>query len=111
MHAPAAADALRAERYDVAAVAAQPALRGTSDDDLLTYAAAQRLVIVTENVVDFAALTARWVTEGRTHAGVIFTSPRRFNRATRAYPGNLVAALRELLADPPQLGSASTWWL
>ncbi len=111
MHAPAVADALRDDRHDVAAVAATPSLRGTSDEDLLAYAAAQWLVVVTENVVDFAAIAARWATEGRPHAGLIFTSPRRFNRATVAYTGNLVVALRELLGDPPDIGASGTWWL
>lgn len=111
MHAPAVADALRADGRDVFAVAATPSLRGTSDEDLLAYAAAQQLVIVTENVVDFAAIATRWATEGRAHAGLIFTSPKRFNRATLAYPGNLVVALHGLLGDPPEIGASGTWWL
>lgn len=111
MHAPAVADALRAEGHGVVSVAATSSLRGTSDEDLFGYAAAQHLVIVTENVVDFAAVAARWATEGRVHAGLIFTSPRRWNRATLAYPGNLVVVLRELLGDPPDIGASGTWWL
>jgi predicted nuclease of predicted toxin-antitoxin system len=111
MHAPAVAIALRAEGNDVVAVAATPSLRGTPDEDLLAYGAANQLVIVTENVVDFAAIASRWATDGIPHAGLIFTSPKRFNRATRAYPGNLVVALREVLAEPPDIGASGTWWL
>jgi predicted nuclease of predicted toxin-antitoxin system len=111
MHAPLAADALRADGHDVVAVAATPALRGTSDEDLLTYAAAHGLIIVTENVVDFAAIASAWAMEGRPHAGLIFTSPKRFNRATLAYPGNLMVALRALLGNPPDIGASGTWWL
>ncbi len=48
--------------------------------------------------------------EGRVHAGLIFMNPKRFNRATLAYPGNLVVALRELLRNPPD-GASGTWWL
>ena len=40
-----------------------------------------------------------------------FTSPKRFNRATTAYPGNLVVALRALLEDPPAIGVSGSWWL
>lgn len=111
MHSPAVASALQAEGNDVVAVAATPSLRGTSDEDLLAYAAAQQFVIVTENVVDFAVISASWATGGLPHAGLIFTSPKRFNRATRAHPGNLVVALSEVLADPPDIGSSGTWWL
>jgi hypothetical protein len=111
MHSPAVADALRVEGDDVVAVAATPSLRGSSDEDLMGYAAAERFVVVTENIVDFAAIAAKWATEGRAHAGLIFTSPKRFHRATLAYPGNLVVALRELLRDPPDIGASGTWWL
>jgi hypothetical protein len=111
MHAPAIAERLRAEGHDVAAVAAEPGLRSVSDEELLSFAAREGFVVVTENVVDFAAIAARWVTEGRTHAGLVFTSPKRFNRATRAYPGNLVTALHGLLMEPPDLGASGTWWL
>lgn len=110
MHAPSVAEALRADGHDVVAVAAVPGLRGIADEDLLIHAAGEGFVIVTENVVEFAAIAARWATEGRSHAGLVFTSPKRFNRATRAYPGNLVVALRNLLSEPPDLTSG-TWWL
>ena len=93
MHAPSVAETLRADGHDVVAVAAVPGLRGVADEDLMAYEAGEGFVIVTENVVDFAAIAVRWVTEGRPHAGIVFTSPKRFNRATRAYPGNLVIAL------------------
>ncbi|MCA1845878.1 MAG: hypothetical protein LC792_22355 [Actinobacteria bacterium] len=36
------------------------------------------------------------------HAGVVFTSPRRYHRGSAAYPANLVAALSVLLADHRQ---------
>ena len=111
MHAPSVAETLRAEGHDAVAVAAVPGLRGVADEDLLAYASGEGFVIVTENVVDFAAIAARWGTEGRAHAGLVFTSPKRFNRATRAYPGNLVVALREMLSQPPDVASAGTWWL
>ena len=111
MHAPSFADGLRADGHDIVAVAATPSRRGTSDEDFMGHAAAERFVVVTENVGDFAAIAGRWATEGRAHAGFIFTSPKRFNRATLASPGNLVVALRELLRDPPDIGASGTWLL
>jgi hypothetical protein len=111
MHAPAVARVLQTEGHEVVAVAATPLLRVTSDEDLLVYAAALDLVVVTENIIDFAAIAALWAMDGRSHAGLIFTSPKRFNRATLAYPGNLVVALRKVLGDPPEIGASGTWWL
>jgi hypothetical protein len=38
------------------------------------------------------------------------TNPKRFNRATVAYPGNVIAALRAFLTDPPITGESWIWW-
>ncbi|MFN0092142.1 MAG: DUF5615 family PIN-like protein [Acidimicrobiales bacterium] len=111
MHAPVAAAALNDEGWDVVAVATVAGLRGTPDEELLTWAANEGRLLVTENIADFAAIAARWTAEHRDHAGLIFTSPKRFNRATLAYPGDLIAALRALLQDPPDLGASAVWWL
>lgn len=111
MHAPVIAATLRADGHDIVAVAAMAELRGLADEDLLLRAAAEERAVVTENIVDFAAIGARWAIDGRAHAGLVFTSPRRDQRASRGYPGNLVVALRGLLRDPPDLGSSGTWWL
>ena len=111
MHAPSIGDRLTDESFDVVAVAAQPELRGISDEDLLAYAATEGRAIVTENVADFMPLSAQWAGEGNARAGLIFTNPRRFNRATLAYPENLIAALREFLAHPPITGECWIWWL
>ncbi len=111
MHAPGIADSLTEESFDVVAVAAQPGLRGMRDEDLLTYATDHERVLVTENVADFMLLTDRWVGTGNEHTGLIFTNPKRFNRATVAYPGNVIAALREFLTDPPITGKSWIWWL
>ena len=68
MHAPAVAEALVASGHDVVAVAVEPELRGCSDRGLLEYARS-------------ASLAAGWASEARDHCGLVFTSPRRFNRA------------------------------
>ena len=111
MHAPAIAATLTEAGWYIVAVAAQAERRGMSDEDLLAQAAREHRLLVTENIADFASLANQWALEGRTDAGLIFTNPRRFNRADLAYPGNLLAALRTLLEHPPELGRAAIWWL
>ena len=111
MHAPAVAEALAASGHDVVAVAADPLLRGRSDREVLEHACDVGRAVVTENVGDFAALAARWAGEGQDHCGLVFTSPRRFNRASLAVPGNLITALRTFLESPPVQGRSWQWWL
>jgi len=111
MHAPVVADALRRDSWDVVAVASTAQLRGMPDSDLFAHAAATGRTLVTENVVDFAPLANQWAIEDKAHAGLIFTNPKRFNRATLAYPGDLIAALLTFLDDPPINGESWTWWL
>ena len=93
------------------ATAADPSLRGCGDADLLDHAAAGGRALVTENVGDFSVLAAARAVDGEPHAGLIFTNPTRFNRATLAYPGNLIAALQTFLDTPPVGGGSWTWWL
>lgn len=111
MHAPSIVGALTEHSWDVVAVAAEAELRGMSDEDLLAHAAAGERALVTENVADFVLLATRWTGEGRAHSGLIFTNPKRFNRATLAYPGNLITALRRFLDGPPVEGESWIWWL
>lgn len=111
MHAPSIAEALIIASWDVVAVAAAAELRGKSDEEILTYAASTGRALVTETVVDYATLSEQWAGGGRPHAGLVFTNPRRFNRATIAYPGNVITALRRFLADTPIQGESWIWWL
>lgn len=111
MHAPSVADVLTEESFDVVAVAAKPDLRGMSDEDLLVHAAAVERAIVSENVTDFMSLILQWTGESRAHPGLILTNPKRYNRAALAYPGNLIAALRDFLIEPPTKGESWIWWL
>ncbi len=130
MHAPAVAVALNEAGFDVTATAADPSLRGSSDADLLDLAtaadpslrgssdadlldlatAADR-ALVTENVGDFSVLASARAVAGEPHAGLILTNPARFNRAALAYPGNLIAALRSFLDNPPVSGDSWIRWL
>ena len=111
MHAPAVAAALVEAGFDFVAVAADPSLRGSSDADLLNLATAAGQALVTENVGDFSVLAASRTVAGEPHAGLIFTNPARFNRATLAYPGNLIVTLRRFLDDPPVSGDSWIRWL
>lgn len=111
MHAPGIAASLTEASFDVVAVAAQPGIRGMTDEDLLAYATTHERALVTENVADFMPLAAQRGGAGKAHAGLIFTNPKRFNRAAVAYPGNVIAALRAFLTDPPITGESWIWWL
>ena len=111
MHAPAVAVTLTEAGFAVVATAADPSLRGSSDADLLDLATAADRALVTENVGDFSVLAADRAVAGEPHAGLIFTNPSRFNRATLAYPGNLITALRTFLDAPPVSGDSWIRWL
>ncbi|MCB0989221.1 MAG: DUF5615 family PIN-like protein [Microthrixaceae bacterium] len=111
MHAAAVASALRARSFDIVAVTEIAELRGTADADLLVWAAAHQRAIVTENIRDFVPLAQRWAAAGQDHAGLVFTNPRRFHRATLAYPGTLIDALATWLPTAPDSAPSMVWWL
>jgi hypothetical protein len=100
-HSPQAARRLGELGHDVAAAADDPALAGLDDEELLRAATRDRRTVVTENARDFDRIVRDWSALGEHHDGVIFTSPRRFHRGSKAYPANLVRALAALLDDPP----------
>lgn len=111
LHAPAVAEALRGRGIDAVAAAATVQLRGLADQDLLAFASADQRTLVTENVGDFTLLHGRWLAEGRAHAGIVFTSPKRFQRASLAYPGVLIEALTRFVQELPVQGDSWVWWL
>jgi hypothetical protein len=57
-------------------------------------------------------LHRQFVLRGEHHAGIVFTSPRRFPRTRRAI-GRLVRSLDELLTERPTIESLAdqVWWL
>jgi hypothetical protein len=103
---------LRRRRHDVIAARADDNLHGLTDAALLAHASAQRRALVTENVAGFVELHRAAVITGRQHYGIIFTSPRRFPRTTRAI-GRLVVALDARLdaKRPPDALLNQVWWL
>lgn len=111
MYTPVIAAALAKAGWDVIAVVAESSLRSTSDAGLLDHAATVGRVVVTENIRDFMPLVQDRVAEGETHPGLILTNPKRFNRTSLAYPGDVIAALRAFLENPPVQGRSWVWWL
>ena len=57
--------------------------------------------MVTEDARDFGRIVQTWASRGERHAGIVFTSPRRFHRGSSNYPENLVNALTALFDSAP----------
>jgi hypothetical protein len=95
----------------VVAAVDDPSLAFMSDDELLRAATAVQRALVTENVRDFDRIARTWASAGEHHAGLIFTSPRRFHRGRLGYPEDLVVALRPFLSDPPREDADWVHWL
>lgn len=110
-HSPAIARSLGADGHDVVAAANDAALARLEDDELLQSAGREDRALVTENARDFDRIVRAWAARGDHHTGIVFTSPRRYHRGSAAYPANLIAALRGLLADPPQEKTDWVHWL
>ena len=101
-HSRVAAERLRSQDHDVLAASDDRVLAVMTDEDLLRFAAAEQRSLVTENVKDFDRIARTWLTAGEHHAGIVFTSPRRFHRGRLGYPEGLVVALEQLLVNPPR---------
>jgi hypothetical protein len=95
----------------VVAASDDPVLASLPDDELLRAATHDRRAVVTENARDFDRIVRAWAATGEHHAGVVFTSPRRYHRGSAAYPANLVTALAALLVDPLPLDPDGVFWL
>lgn len=110
-HSRFAAEQLRDAGHNVTAAADDPVLASLPDEELLQAATGQDRALVTENAKDFDRIVRAWSTTGEHHAGVLFTSPLRYRRASRAYPSNLVAGLLAFLAEPPADQTDFIHWL
>jgi hypothetical protein len=110
-HSRVAAERLRASGYDVQAAFDHPELAVLADEELLRRASSDGRAVVTENAKDFDRVVRSWVATGEHHAGVIFTSPRRFHRGSNGYPENLIVALTRFLAAPPVAELDCVHWL
>ncbi len=99
MYTAAVAEQLRQRDHDVIAVAERADLRGTPDEDLLTWARTEDRALVTDNQRDFIPIHHRAIADGQDHKGLILTTNRRFPRGQPATTGKLVVALDTFLRD------------
>jgi hypothetical protein len=70
---------LRAAGHDAVAVL-ELGITGADDEALLILAAAQGRALLTNNVRDFAAISALWARGGQDHRGLLFTSDESLPR-------------------------------
>jgi len=110
MFSPKIAEILRTRGRKVIAVAERVDLRAMTDDDLYTWAAAQRCWLLTENVKDFRPIMLRALQAGGATTGMLFTSSRTFPRS-RQNPGPLIEAIYAWLAKGPPAPPLTEDWL
>ncbi len=108
MFAPMLAEQLRAEGFDVVAVAGHPILAAASDGEVFSWASAHGRRLGTENVEDFQPLVQLATERGQPVAHMLYTSSRRFPR-TRRNPSPLLEALRRWLQQPAGHASPVDW--
>jgi len=101
------AEQLRGRGHDVTSVHDGPG-RGAPDPDVLEFARSDRRALVTENVRDFRPLAERLIGAGESHAGLVFTTDRRWPRSDA---GALINALERLLVERPGQPVAMEIWL
>jgi Domain of unknown function (DUF5615) len=110
MFSPEIASELVKRGHDVVAVAADPGLVGLPDGQVLEWATEQGRCLVTENVKDFEVLRRAFTAQGRVHAGLLYSGPRRFPR-DRRFVGALVVALDQLATAERLPGVNQVGWL
>jgi hypothetical protein len=101
------ADQLRGRGHDVISVHEVPG-RGAPDPEVLEYARSEGRALVTENIRDYRPLAERLITAGESHAGLVFTTDRRWPRSDA---GALINALERLLVERPDQPVAVEIWL
>lgn len=99
----------RRRGHDVVAVAERPELRGQPDAVIFAMAQAEARAILTENVADYRPLAASELQQGRSHAGLIFTSNRRFPRHDPRTARRMVTALNEVLSNGLEAANLEHW--
>lgn len=94
-YSPTIAARLRHKGHDVVA-AIEQGWEVHEDERLLEVCRQERRSLLTNNVSDFAILTRRWAAEGRSHAGLVFTSDASLPRSCDTI-GRYVELLDQLL--------------
>lgn len=69
---------LLAKGHDAISVVADPSLVALADDQILAYATAEGLTLVTANIKDFVPLGGRYRAAGQNHAGLVLVSAKTF---------------------------------
>lgn len=101
------ADRLRGRGHDVISVHDAPG-RGTPDPEVLGFARSEGRALVTENIRDYRPLADQLIGAGESHAGLVFTTDRRWPRNDA---GALINALERLLGERPDQPVAMEIWL
>ncbi len=99
---PEVARQLRKKGFDVLSVE-EARMREASDEQVLSFAASEKRVIVTYNIRDFQMLLLDWHRAGRHHSGIVFVSEKTASQKTI---GPLVQALKKFLDTAPR---SSDW--
>ena len=102
------AEQLRVRGRDAQAVTEHHELRNTDDPSLLEALALTGQVLVTDNVADFAPLHARFLAEGRHHAGIVFCKLPRSKKTV----GQWVSAVDTLFGTAggaADLSDSTSW--
>ena len=94
MYSPGLAEALRAADVDARTVV-ELGTAGSSDPEVLAAAIADGRTLLTENVADFARISAEHVVAGQHHLGVLIALSSRFSRRTAGI-GPLAGAIRDI---------------
>lgn len=105
------ADRLRDLGHDVITVA-ERGWEAETDEDVLALCLGEQRALLTNNVADFVVIVGRWALEGRSHAGLVFTSDKSMPRS-RDWVGQYVSALDHLLRSLPgnEAFTDQVWWL
>jgi predicted nuclease of predicted toxin-antitoxin system len=94
MYSPRLAEALRAADVDACTVV-ELGLAGSSDPEVFVAAIADGRTLLTENVADFARISAEHLVAGQHHPGVLIALSSRFSRRVAGI-GPLVTAVRDI---------------
>jgi hypothetical protein len=104
------AQQLRAKGHDVTSVAADPALVGLPDEQVLACATTQGRTLVTANVKDFVPLDGRYRAAGQSHAGLILVSAKTVPQ-NRGFTTAITTALIALLSGTTKIQPSQVLFL
>lgn len=101
MYSPEIARQLQAKGRDVQSIQGdRQELRAADDAAIAELMGEEGRAVVTNNVSDFMPIHTAWVSEGRSHAGMVFSVDRSMHRSL-ATIGLWVRTLDRFLADHP----------